>query len=179
MLAADQTQSNDHTNPKYIHPLLTHPLPPMVMRVGGEEIAHSDLPLPTPEELMGGAELEETKPPEGKEEESDPNDPFGDAARSDGGHGRAMGRGGEMGTPMARPNMAMGRGGEMGMPMGRPGGTGRGGEMGAMPRGGTPGDGGEGAKLPNTLGTASPKRSSSASSTTPSNRATATATASA
>ena len=56
-------QTPDLVNPKYIHPLLTHPLPPMVMREWGEEITHTDLPLPTPEDLMGGAELEGATPP--------------------------------------------------------------------------------------------------------------------
>ena len=141
-------QTPDLVNPKYIHPLLTFPLPPMVMREWGEEVTHSDLPIPTPEELMGGTGLEETAPAEKPDAEVDPNDPFGSAARARTTPGMAMGRGGEMGMPMGRGGMPMGRGGEMGM--GRPPGmgmpAGRGGEMGMpMGRGGMPGVGGEGA----------------------------------
>ncbi|MBA4106906.1 MAG: hypothetical protein C0485_14235 [Pirellula sp.] len=138
-------QTPDLVNPKYIHPLLTHPLPPMVMREWGEEITHTDLPLPTPEDLMGGAELEGTPPP-AKEEEGDPNDVFGSAARRQTPPGGAMaggygGRGGEMGRG-GMPGGYGGRGGEMGRG-GMPGGYGgRGGEMG---RGG--GYGGRGGEM--------------------------------
>jgi hypothetical protein len=148
-MATYPIQTPDLVNPKYIHPLLTHPLPPMVMREWGEEITHSDLPLPTPEDLMGGTESEETKPVDPKDAEIDPDDPFGSVARRQTQPGMAMGRGGEMG--MGRPmGMPMGRGGEMGMgrPMGMP--MGRGGEMG-MGRpmgGGMPGAGGEQQPLP-------------------------------
>lgn len=138
-------QTPDLVNPKYIHPLLTHPLPPMVMREWGDEITHTDLPLPTPEDLMGEA-LEETAPPVAEEEESDPNDVFGSAARraapgAMGGYGGREGEMGRGGMGMGMPG-GYGRGGEMGrggMGMGMPGGYGRGGEMG---RGGEGGRGG-------------------------------------
>jgi hypothetical protein len=142
-MATYPIQTPDLVNPKYIHPLLTHPLPPMVMREWGEEITHSDLPLPTPEDLMGGAELEENKPAEPEDAEADPDDPFGSVARRQTQPGMAMGRGGEMG--MGRPmGMPMGRGGEMGM--GRP--MGRGGEMGMGRPMGMPGVGSEQQELP-------------------------------
>jgi hypothetical protein len=130
-------QTPDLVNPKYIHPLLTHPLPPMIMREWGDEITHSDLPLPTPEELAAGPGMEEVQPEEPAESGDESEDPFGRAARRAAQPGMAMGRGAEMGM-MGRPGM--GRGGEMGM-MGRPG-MGRGGEMGMMGRPGM-GRGGE------------------------------------
>ena len=64
----------DLVNPKYIHPLLTFPLPPMVMREWGEEVTHSDLPLPKPEDLMGVNPLEadpNAKPPATEEDADD------------------------------------------------------------------------------------------------------------
>jgi hypothetical protein len=47
-------QATDIINPKYNHPLLTYPLPPMVLREWDASVTHSELPIPTPEELMGG-----------------------------------------------------------------------------------------------------------------------------
>ena len=47
-------QTPDLINLKYRHPLLTYPLPPMVLRSWDESVTHSELPIPTPEELMGG-----------------------------------------------------------------------------------------------------------------------------
>ncbi len=45
-------QTPDLINPKYRHPLLTYPLPPMVLREWDRAITHTDLPIPTPEDLM-------------------------------------------------------------------------------------------------------------------------------
>lgn len=134
------SQSIDPGNPKYNHPLLTHPLPPMIMREWGKEITHSDLPIPTPEDLMREAEeAAAAQMPAAEEEvEGAADDPFGRAAkkptmqpggayggRMEGmGMGRppamSMGRGMEgMGRP---PGMGMGRGMEgMGMSMGMAG----------------------------------------------------------
>ena len=140
-------QTPDLVNPKYIHPLLTHPLPPMVMREWGDEITHTDLPIPTPEDLMGET-LEQTTPPAAEEEEGDPNDVFGSAARR-ATNPSMMGRGEEMGRGMGMP-MGGGRG-EMGRGMGMPMGGGRG-EMGRgmgmpMGRGGEGGRGGMGMPM--------------------------------
>lgn len=134
------SQSMDPGNPKYNHPLLTHPLPPMIMREWGNEITHSDLPIPTPEDLMREAEeAAAAQMPAAEEEvEGAADDPFGRAAkkptmqpggvyggRMEGmGMGRppmmGMGRGmeGGMGRP---PGMGMGRGMEGGMSMGMAG----------------------------------------------------------
>ena len=139
-------QTPDLVNPKYIHPLLTHPLPPMVMREWGDEITHTDLPLPKPEDLMGEA-LEETAPPAAEEEQGDPNDVFGSAARraapsamggyggrGEGGPGMGMPGGyggrGEGGRGMGMPGSYGGRGMEGGRGMGMPGGYGGRGEGG-------------------------------------------------
>jgi hypothetical protein len=63
-------------NPRYIHPILTFPLPPMVIRQWGEEITHSDLPFQSPEEMfqeMQGEQpgVDEPEPAEGEEGEVD------------------------------------------------------------------------------------------------------------
>lgn len=127
------SQTPDLVNPKYIHPLLTFPLPPMIMREWGDEITHTDLPIPTPEDLMAGPALENLETPNPADAEDDPNDPFGSAARRAAQPGVMMGRGGEGG-------MYGGRGGEMGRGPGGYGG--RGGEMGGRGMG-TGGRGGE------------------------------------
>lgn len=137
-------QTPDAINPKYNHPLLTYPLPPMVMRTWGEEVTHSDMPLPTPEDLMAET-MEATQAPAQPEEEQDPSDPWsGAAARRAqaqpgnmmGGEmmGRGMGARGMMGGEM------MGRGG---MGMGMRGGMAEGGRgmMGGGMMGGMGSDG--------------------------------------
>lgn len=149
-MATWPTQTPDLVNPKYIHPLLTFPLPPMVMREWGDEITHTDLPIPTPEELMGPTEPDPSLAPKTAEPADDPDDPFGSAARratTPGAMGGGYaGRGGEM--TMGRPMGGGGYGGYGGrgageMGMGRPMGMGgRGGES----RGG-PGMGGMGGGM--------------------------------
>jgi hypothetical protein len=123
------TQSMDPGNPKYNHPLLTHPLPPMIMREWGNEITHSDLPIPTPEDLMREAEeAAAAQLPAAEEEvEGAADDPFGRAAKKGtvqpgGMYGGRMEGGIGMGRP---PGMGMGRM-EGGMGMGRPPGMGMG-----------------------------------------------------
>jgi len=129
-------QTPDLINPKYNHPLLTFPLPPMIMREWGDEITHTDLPIPTPEELMAGPEMENPETPKPAEAD-DPNDPFGSAARRNTQPGM-MGRGGEMG-------MYGGRGGEMGRgPGGYGGGRGMEGGRGMGMGMGGRGEGGRG-----------------------------------
>jgi hypothetical protein len=128
-------------NPKYTHPLLTWPLPPMVLRPWGDEVTHSDLPIPTPEDMyeeqMEAAEAAEQKPKEGEEE----GDEFAaqqrrerDAAAPAMGGGE-FGRGayGDQGM-YGRPPMG-GFGGEMGRGMGGYGGEFGGGFGGEMGRG--------------------------------------------
>ena len=138
-------QTPDLINPKYNHPLLTFPLPPMIMREWGEEITHTDLPIPTPEELMGGAEIDPSQAPKTEEPKDDPNDPFGSAARRATQPGM-MGRGGEGG-------MYGGRGMEGGRGIGGYGGYGggrgmEGGRSMGMPMGGRGGEGGRGMGMP-------------------------------
>ena len=135
------SQTQDLVNPKYIHPLLTFPLPPMVMREWGEEVTHTDLPIPTPEDLIAGPEMENPETLTPAEGEDDSTDPFGSAARRATQPGM-VGRGGEMG-------MYEGRGGEMGRGMGM---GGRGGEMGrGMSMGGRGGEmGGRGMGMGGT-----------------------------
>lgn len=140
------TQSIDPGNPKYNHPLLTHPLPPMIMREWGNEITHSDLPIPTPEDLMREAEeaAAAQMPAAEAEGEGAVDDPFGRAAKKPtmqpGGvyGGRMEGMGRPPGMPMGRMEggMGMGRPPGMGMGMGRgmEGGRGMGG-MGMAGRG--------------------------------------------
>ncbi|MCC6493026.1 MAG: hypothetical protein IT424_08390 [Pirellulales bacterium] len=90
-------QTPEIANPKYVHPLLTYPLPPMVMRTWGKEVTHSDLPLPTPEDLMGGPEVAEGEAPKAQEEPADPDSPFGEVlkrAQPAAGYGERGGYGG-------------------------------------------------------------------------------------
>jgi hypothetical protein len=128
-------QTPELVTPKYVHPLLTFPLPPMVMREWDDRITHSDMPLQTPEEqaeeMMREAE-EAAKQPE--EKADDPENPFASVyermtASSNQMMGGAYGR--EGGAFMRGP--MGGEGGMMGRPMGRPG---FGGEGGAFGRGG-------------------------------------------
>jgi hypothetical protein len=135
-------QTPELIKPKYVHPLLTHPLPPMIVRQWGDGITHSEMPLPTPEELASGF-VEETPAEQPKEQEANPDEPFGPAIKRTpnqmmgGPMGMGMmGRGGPEGM-MGRGGMgAMGRGGPEGGMMGRMGGYG-----GMMGRGGPEGMG--------------------------------------
>ena len=75
-------QAQDLVNPKYIHPLLTFPLPPMVIRPWNEKITHTDLPLPTPESML--EEMQQEMAPEEKpdaEEDEGERDIFAEAAK--------------------------------------------------------------------------------------------------
>jgi hypothetical protein len=123
-------QTPDLVTPKYIHPLLTFPLPPMVMREWGDEITHSELPIQTPEEIMEEelrAQEEALKPAE--EEVEDSENPFASVIE-------------RRTQPMAGGEGGMYRGGEGGMYRG--GGMSRGGEGGMYRGGGRGGEGGEG-----------------------------------
>jgi hypothetical protein len=114
------TQTPDLVKPNYIHPLLTHPLPPMIIRQWDDKITHSEMPLPTPEELARGF-VEETPVEETKKEEANPNDPFGGGPLKRTPQNQMYGAGGRGGEMMGRMNPGMGmysRGPEAGM--GRP-----------------------------------------------------------
>jgi hypothetical protein len=69
-------QTPELVNPQYTHPLLTFPLPPMIMRPWGDDITHSDLPLQSPEEIMEEMQAEamaaeaDAEPAEGEDEAS-------------------------------------------------------------------------------------------------------------
>lgn len=125
----------DLVTPKYIHPLLTFPLPPMVMRAWGHEITHSEMPIQTAEELMEEQqrELEEANKPE-EEQAEDPDSPFAGAIRRGtqpmmGGLEGEFSRGGLEGRAMGRPSM-YGGGMEGGLEGGRGGGMPGGGRSG-------------------------------------------------
>lgn len=82
-ISAWPVQTPEVVNQKYVHPLLTFPLPPMMLRQWGDEVTHSSMPIPTPEELMAeqgfmGEGLPGETPPGGEEsaEPDDPADPF-------------------------------------------------------------------------------------------------------
>jgi uncharacterized membrane protein YgcG len=53
-----QTPDDGLVNPKTKHPLLTFPLPPMVLRSWDSSVTHSELPPPSPDEMMGGEGLD-------------------------------------------------------------------------------------------------------------------------
>jgi hypothetical protein len=68
------TQTTELVSPQYVHPVLTFPLPPMILRPWGDDITHSDLPLQTPEMILAELEAEaaaaaETDPAAGDEAE--------------------------------------------------------------------------------------------------------------
>lgn len=50
---------------RYVHPLMTYPLPPMAVRSWGEDVTHSDLPLPSLEPVYEESDATE---PDGEEE---------------------------------------------------------------------------------------------------------------
>ncbi|QDS97996.1 hypothetical protein [Adhaeretor mobilis] len=55
-----QAIQQDVIDKRYSHPLLTHPLPPMAVRSWGEDVTHSELPLPSLENpLLDEEEVEE------------------------------------------------------------------------------------------------------------------------
>jgi len=144
-------------NRKYVHPLLTYPLPPLVMRSWDDEITHSDMPIQTEEEIMAEQEAamaEAATAPEPEEGTAEGTEDFAAAAErmatqpqyggeygrgGYGGEGGRMGYGGGYG----------GRGGYGGEGMGRPGGYGgEGGRMGyGGGYGGRGGYGGEGGYM--------------------------------
>ena len=127
-------QTPDLVTPKYNHPLLTFPLPPMVMREWGDEITHSELPIQTPDEIMEeemqAQEEAMRAQTEGEAEAEDVDNPFAKVIErrtqpmmgGEGGMYAGRGMGGEGGQFMGRQGMGgRGMGGEGGF-----GGEGRG-----------------------------------------------------
>lgn len=139
-----------------VHPLLTFPLPPMVLRMWGEEVTHTSMPLPTPEELSGFGELLEEPADEATEEDSaeESDDPFARRRRQpqgglEGGYGRE-GYGGGYGPPGGGYGREGGGYGREGGGYGPPGGGGYGGRGGYGLEGGgygREGGGGYGGRM--------------------------------
>jgi hypothetical protein len=121
---------------RYTHPLLTWPLPPMVLRPWGDEVTHSELPIPTPEDLyaeeLAAAEAAEAQQP--KIEQSD--DEFANQINREAAAAAPMG--GEFGRDGMGPAYS-GRMMEMG-PMGEFGRGSYGGRGGEFGRGGYGGE---------------------------------------
>jgi hypothetical protein len=120
-------------DPRYTHPLLTWPLPPMVLRAWGEEVTHSDLPIASPESMYAD-EMAMAEQPEQPQEDAEGDEfaaqmrreaaaaaPTGPYSREGVGPMSPFGRGGE-------PPSGYGFRGEMGGEFGR-GSYGYGGEM--------------------------------------------------
>jgi hypothetical protein len=133
-------QTPELVTPKYVHPLLTFPLPPMVIREWGDEITHTDMPIQTPEEQAEEQmrEIEEAQRlPE--QEEVDVDNPFAGVFEKMaqptqyGGEGRMYrGMGGEGGGYRGGAMGERGFGGEGGRGYGGEGGRGMGGMSGAI-----------------------------------------------
>ena len=150
----------DVIDPDVKHPLLTHPLPPLILREWGDRVSHSSMPLAI-DKAKAEAEAREQpeektkeKTKEGGEEEDLFAESEEDAKKGRGGRSRAGaggyggGRGGYGGGEMGGGMGGMGgygggRGGEMGGGMG-----GYGGEMG----GGMGGMGGYGGEMGGGMG---------------------------
>ena len=101
------TQTPEVIDSKYQHPLLTFPLPPMVLREWGEDVTHSDLPLPSLEDMFEQFNEEGAAGEETEEEEINPDAPWARRERS-----ADPRRGGRM------EDMMMGRGGRGRSPRG-------------------------------------------------------------
>jgi hypothetical protein len=52
------SQTTEMVSPQYVHPVLTFPLPPMILRPWGDDVTHSDMPLQTPEDILAELEAE-------------------------------------------------------------------------------------------------------------------------
>lgn len=126
-------EMEDISDQRYIHPILTFPLPPLVGQNWGDRGKHSEVTLQAdfrPEEEMENAAKPDAAPAEG-----DDTDIFGPGAIPPGGAFGAEGRGGFGGRP--RGGFGSGRGGFMGEEGGMRG------EMGGFGgRGGFMGEGG-------------------------------------
>lgn len=129
--------SQEVIDSKYSHPILTHPLPPLLLREWDEKVTHSKMPLPSSERGQMFEEEEPEDQPEGKPGEN--TDIFADAT-TDKRLGTFQGeRGGEVYRGQGRLPAGFG-GGYGGGPDGGPDG-GYGGGYGGM---GGPGYGGGG-----------------------------------
>lgn len=123
--------ANDVIDPKVKHPILTHRLPPLILKEWGERVSHSSMPLAVEAERLRMEEKEKPKEeeeekPEG--EDAGEDDLFADArtrrSRTRPGAGSRGGYGGEYGGRGGYGGEMGGYGGEMG------GRGGYGGEMG-------------------------------------------------
>ncbi len=105
----------DLISQRYTHPLLTHPLPPLVLRDWDRRVTHSEIPLIEEEEPEGFEDFEEGT----MEEESDETDMFARRSNNfdEGGFGERSGR---MTGRTGRRSTRGGRGGARGMPRGMP-----------------------------------------------------------
>jgi hypothetical protein len=118
---------------RFVHPLLTHPLPPLILKEWGERVSHSSMPLAT--EDIPPAEQEMIDAEKAADEPAEPatdDGGFGGARREPpvggGAYGERGGYGGEMGGEYGGGRGGRGRGGYGGEYGGRGGGYG--GEMG-------------------------------------------------
>ncbi|MEM8947235.1 MAG: hypothetical protein AAGD11_18825, partial [Planctomycetota bacterium] len=150
----------DVIDKKVNHPLLTHPLPPLILHEWGERVSHSSMPLAEEVARQKMMEMEEAEDAEddaeSKEDVAGEDDLFADTmtarerARSTGGAGTRRGYGGEGGYGRGGGGEFGGYGGEGGYGGGEFGGRGGyggeggygGGEFGG--RGGYGGEGGYG-----------------------------------
>ena len=118
--------SPDLISERFIHPLMTHPLPPMVLREWDRRVTHSDIPLieeEQPEEMF------DAMPAESETDSAEDEDVF--ASRDDQFGGGRLGFGGEEDGPMRRrPGGRTGRTARRGGPAGYPGMMRGGGEFG-------------------------------------------------
>ncbi len=113
----------DVIDPDVKHPLLTHPLPPLILKEWGDHVSHSSMPLAEEKAKAEADALQQPKEEEPKEEGADEEDVFADSGSR---RGRGRGARGEAGR--MQPGAAGGYGGEMGGYGGEMGGYG--GEMG-------------------------------------------------
>ena len=121
------TTSEEVANSQYVHPILTHPLPPLLLRPWDDKVTHSTIPL-IGEELPQDMLEEETPEEEPGAEQPTEDDPFARAGRTggrDGMRGRMEGeyfpdgRGGrETGMGMRGDYGGEGMGGFRGREMG-------------------------------------------------------------
>ena len=161
----------DVIDPDVKHPLLTHPLPPLILKEWGDRVSHSSMPLAVDKALADASAREQPEEVEEEtKEDAGEEDLFGDsdsprgATRREGGGGYGEmggygggggmgGYGGGMGGEMGGYGGEMGGyGGEMGG-YGGEGGGGYGGEMGGYGGGGMGGMGGYGGSMGRGSGT--------------------------
>ncbi len=108
----------DVVAPRFNHPVLTHPLPPLILREWDERVSHSSMPLASEDQNL--PEIEESLEDE-SEEDPEEEDLFAGPATSSlrGGRGElSRGMAGGRGASMRGRGRGMGMGEGMGMGMG-------------------------------------------------------------